>query len=139
MGPMMTDMPMHYAGSGFPWGLLILAGIAYFLWSKGVFEGRRFGNGGRWGGPGGGSGGGYSPGAGYSPAQPVETANYGSGQGSAPAYGDPRAMFEEWHRQAHLSGVEHGHPAAPQAPAANAAPATESAREAQKPEAGTQI
>ena len=53
MGPMMTDMPMHYAGGGFPWGLLIVAGILYFLWTKGVFNGRGFGNGGRWGGPGG--------------------------------------------------------------------------------------
>jgi hypothetical protein len=125
MGPMMTDMPMHYAGSGFPWGLLILAGIGYFLWSKGVFDGRRFGNGGRWGGPGGPggpSGYGPGPGAGYSPAQPVENAGYGAGQGS---YGDQRAAFEEWHRQAHASGAEHGHHAAPSAPAAENAPGGE--------------
>ena len=48
MDLMLTDMPMHYAGGGFPWGLLIIGGIGYFLWSKGVFDGRgRFGNGGR--------------------------------------------------------------------------------------------
>ena len=51
MDLMLTDMPMHYAGGGFPWGLLIIGGIVYFLWTKGVFDGRgRFGNGGRFGG-----------------------------------------------------------------------------------------
>ena len=49
-----------YAGGGFPWGLLIIGGIVYFLWTKGVFDGRgRFSNGGRFGG--------FS--AGYGPAQ----------------------------------------------------------------------
>src|ERR671912_170520 len=57
---MLSDMPMYYAGGGFPWGLLIIGGIVYFLWTKGVFDGRgRFGNGGRFGGFG----------AGYGPAQ----------------------------------------------------------------------
>jgi len=98
MDPMLTDMPMHYAGGGFPWGLLIIGGIIYFLWSKGIFEGRgRFGNGGRFGGSG----------TGYGSAQGPEASGYGpgagAGQGSTPGFSGPRAMFEEWHRQAHES------------------------------------
>ena len=123
MDPMLTDMPMHYAGGGFPWGLLIIGGIVYFLWSKGVFDGRgRFGNGGRFG-PGG-----Y--GAGYGPEQGSEGPGYGSGpsagQGSTPGFGGPRAMFEEWHRQAHeTSGTpSHTHSEAPSAPPASATPPT---------------
>src|SRR5215211_82663 len=104
MDPMLTDMPMHYAGGGFPWGLLIIGGIIYFLWSKGVFDGRgRFGNGGRFGG---------SYGAGYGPAQGPEGSSYGpgagAGQGSTPGFSGPRAMFDDWHRQAHeMSGTPH--------------------------------
>jgi hypothetical protein len=125
MGQMLTDAPMHYAGGGFPWGLLILGGIVYFLWSKGVFDGRgRFGNGGRFGG-------GY--GAGFGPAQEPEGSGYGpgtgAGQGSTPGFSGPRAMFEEWHRQAHeTSGTPpHGeaHSAPSAAPASPAAAATE--------------
>lgn len=143
MGPMLTDMPMHYAGGGFPWGLLIVGGILYFLWTKGVFSGRGFNNGGRWGGPGGPGGpGGYGPGpgGGYAPAQPVENAGYGAGQGSygvgQSGFGDQRAAFEEWHRQAHASGVEHGHHAAPAAPSA---PAAENAPEGERPQTGTSV
>jgi hypothetical protein len=117
---MLTEMPMHYAGGGFPWGLLIIGGIVYFLWTKGVFDGRgRFGNRGRFGG-------GY--GAGYGPAQGPEGSGYGPGagpgQGSTPGFGGPRAMFEEWHRQAHESaGTSHETQAqAPAAPSAPAAP-----------------
>jgi hypothetical protein len=128
MEPMLTDMPMHYAGGGFPWGLLIIGGILYFLWSKGVFDGRgRFGNGGRFGG-------GY--GAGYGPAQGPEGAGYGSGagagQGSTPGFGGPRAMFDDWHRQAHeASGTSHETQAqAPAAPAAPAAPQAAAGTEA---------
>src|ERR671917_520430 len=100
MDLMLTDAPMYQAGGGFPWGLLILGGIVYFLWSKGGFDGRgRFGNGGRFGG----GGGGY--GAGYGPAQGPGDSGYGfdagTGQGSTPGFSGPRAMFEEWHRQAH--------------------------------------
>ena len=133
---MLTEMPMYYAGGGFPWGLLIVAGIIYFLWNKGVFDGRKFGNGSRWGGPGGPGGYGPGPGAGYSPAQPVENAGYGAGQGS---YGDQRAAFEEWHRQAHASGVEHGHHVAPSAPSAPAAPAGENAPGTDRPQSGTSV
>jgi hypothetical protein len=117
MDPMLTDMPMHYAGGGFPWGLLIIGGIVYFLWSKGVFDGRgRFGNGGRFGGYG----------AGYGPAQGPEGSGYGpsadAGQGSTPGFSGPRAMFEEWHRQAHeTSGApSHTHSEPPSAPPASA-------------------
>src|SRR5829696_7301212 len=119
MDQMLTDMPMHYAGGGFPWGLLIIGGIVYFLWTKGVFDGRgRFGNGGRFGG------GGY--GAGYGPAQGPEGSGYGpsagAGQGTTPGFSGPRAMFEDWHRQAHeASGTSHETGA--QAPAASVPPA----------------
>ena len=122
MDQMLTDMPMHYAGGGFPWGLLIIGGIIYFLWTKGVFDGRgRFGNGGRFGG------GGY--GAGYGPAQGSEGSGYGpgagAGQGSTPGFSGPRAMFDDWHRQAHeTSGTQpqsHDQAQAPAAPPATAA------------------
>ena len=123
---MLSDMPMYYAGGGFPWGLLIIGGIVYFLWSKGVFDGRgRFGNGGRFGG------GGY--GAGYGPAQgpegPVYGPGTGAGQGSTPGFSGPRGMFEEWHRQAHENAGTQSHdqtqaPAAPPADAANEATAS---------------
>jgi hypothetical protein len=116
MDLMLTDMPMHYAGGGFPWGLLIIGGIVYFLWSKGVFDGRgRFGNGGRFGG--------YS--SGYGPAQGPEGSGYGpgTGQGSTPGFGGPQAMFEEWHRQAHEASGTQAH-AQEQAQAPAAPPAT---------------
>ena len=117
MDQMLTDMPMHYAGGGFPWGLLIIGGIVYFLWSKGVFDGRRrFGNGGRFGG------GGY--GAGYGPAQGPEGSGYGpgagTGQGNTPGFGGPRAMFDDWHRQAHEAPRTQPHDRG-QAPAASPA------------------
>ena len=126
MDLMLTDMPMHYAGGGFPWGLLIIGGIVYFLWSKGVFDGRgRFGNGGRFGGGG----------TGYGPAQGPEGSGYGPGagapQGSTPGFSGPRAMFDDWHRQAHETAgtppqAQAQAPAAPPAsPAAPAAAATE--------------
>jgi hypothetical protein len=134
---MLTDMPMHYARSGFPWGLLIVAGIIYFLWSKGVFDGRgRWGSGGRWGGPGGpgGPGGfGPAPGGGYAPAPPVEQTGYGAGQGG---YDAQRAMFEEWRRQAHAAGAEHGRHVTSPAPSA---PAAESAPEGEQPQSGTAV
>jgi hypothetical protein len=117
MDPMLTDMPMHYAGGGFPWGLLIIGGIVYFLWSKGVFDGRgRFGNGGRFGGYGAGYGSAQRPeGSGYGPSAGAE-------QGSTPGFSGPRAMFEEWHRQAHeASGTPH-HSEAPSTPPASATP-----------------
>ena len=116
MDLMLTEMPMHYAGGGFPWGLLIVGGIIYFLWSKGVFDGRgRFGNGGRFGGYG----------AGYGPAQGPGGSGYGpgAGQGGAPGFGGPRAMFDDWHRQAHeAAGTQaQGQAQAPAAPHAGGA------------------
>ncbi len=122
MDLMLTDMPMHYAGGGFPWGLLIIGGIVYFLWTKGVFDGRgRFGNGGRFG-------------AGYGPEQGPEGSGYGpgagAGQGTTPGFSGPRAMFEEWHRQAHETTgtqpqAQAQTPAAPPAPPVAPAAATE--------------
>jgi hypothetical protein len=116
MDLMLTDMPMHYAGGGFPWGLLIIGGIVYFLWTKGVFDGRgRFGNGGRFGG------GGY--GAGYGPGQGSEGSGFGpgtgAGQGSTFGFSGPRAMFDDWHREAHET-----HGTSPRAQAPTAPPAT---------------
>jgi hypothetical protein len=35
----LVEMPMYYAGGGFPWGLLIIGGILFFLWQKGMFGG----------------------------------------------------------------------------------------------------
>jgi hypothetical protein len=67
---------MHeYDGPHFPWGLLIIGGIAYIAWRKGVFD--------RFSGPGGGSG-----------------ANMGFG---GPAIRSPRQIFDEWHREAHAA------------------------------------
>ena len=130
MDLMLTDMPMHYAGGGFPWGLLILGGIVYFLWSKGVFDGRRrSGNGGRFGG-------GY--GASYSPPPGPEGSGYGpgpsAGQGSTPDFGGPRSMFDEWHRQAHETAGTPPHTAAPAAPPAP--PASPAAAATETPAAG---
>jgi hypothetical protein len=118
MDLMLTDTPVYSAGGGFPWGLLILAGIVYFLWTKGVFDGRgRFGNGGRFGG-------GY--GAEYGSAQGPEGSGYGpgagAGQGSTPGFTGPRAMFEEWHRQAHEASGTPPHAEANPAPSAPANP-----------------
>jgi hypothetical protein len=131
MDLMLTDAPMHHAGGGFPWGLLIIGGIVYLLWTKGVFDGRgRFGNGGR--------GGGY--GAGYGPAQGPEGAGYGpgagAGQGSTPGFGGPRAMFEEWHRQAHEMSGTPSHDQAQESaasPAPPAAPASTASTETPAP------
>lgn len=64
----LAEVPVYYAGGGFPWGLLIIGLIVYFLWRNGVFDGRgRFGNGPRYGG-------GY--GEGYHPAQSPETLGF---------------------------------------------------------------
>ena len=131
MDLMLTDAPMYYAGGGFPWGLLILGGIVYFLWSKGVFDGRgRSANGGRFGG--GGSGAGYGP-----PLGP-EGAGYGSGAGAgqenSPGFGGPRAMFEEWHRQAHETAGTPAHTATPAAPPAP--PTSPAAAATETPAAG---
>jgi hypothetical protein len=117
MDLMLTDMPMHYAGGGFPWGLLIIGGIVYFLWSKGVFDGRgRFGNGGRYGGFGAGYGSAQGPeGSGYGPSA-------GAGQGSTPGFSGPRSMFEEWHRQSHETSGTPTHSEAPSAPPASSTP-----------------
>ena len=122
----LTDMPMQYAGGGFPWGLLIIGGIVYFLWTKGVFDGRgRFGNGGRFGG-------GY--GAGYGSVQRPEGSGYGPGAGAGAGSGSdfsrPRAMFDDWHRQAHETSETQPHTQAPAPSAMPPAPPTAAAPEA---------
>lgn len=127
---MLTHEPMMYAGGGFPWGLLIIGGILYLCWRNGMFDrGGRPGFGPRNGGHGSGYGPGYPP-APMSPAGPE--------QGGEQHFGGPRAMFEEWHRQAHEAAShpaqqnaapaaqQYGAPPAPPAPAApqaNDAPA----------------
>lgn len=110
---------MYTAGGGFPWGLLIIAGIVYFLWSKGVFDGRRrFGNGHHYGG-------GY--GSGYSPAQMPETPR--AEQGGDAVFRGPRAVFDEWHQQAHETSGMPPHTQAPAAPTAPPAPPAAAAPE----------
>src|SRR5919112_6835510 len=90
MDQTLTDMPMHYAGGGFPWGLLIIGGILYFVWRSGMFGGPgRHGNGQRFGGYG----------SGYGPGQASQ--DPGFGQGNDAGFRGPRAMFDDWHRQAH--------------------------------------
>lgn len=85
-----ANMRGYRGGNHFPWGLVIVGGIAYIAYRKGAFD--------RFGGPGGlfGGGGRYvqgygeGPGGGYPPARPE-----GSG------FRGPRAFFDDWHRQAH--------------------------------------
>jgi hypothetical protein len=69
------ESELSYEGPHFPWGLLIVGGIAYVAWRKGVFD--------RFSGPGGGSG-----------------SNMGFG---GPAIRGPRQIFDEWHREAHAA------------------------------------
>src|ERR1044072_4154911 len=88
----------NYNGPHFPWGLLIIGGIAFIAWRKGAFD--------RFGGPGGpfGSFTGDRGDQQYAPA-------------SAPVSRGPRAYFDEWHRQAHPAQRNVAPvPAAPQAP-----------------------
>lgn len=106
---MLTEMPLYAAGGGFPWGLLIIGGIIFFLWQKGMIGGP-----GRYGGP---RHDGY--GNGYPPAPMPPTP--GQGQGPAgPSFRGPREYFDEWHRQAHdaqtIPATPAEQPAAPQAP-----------------------
>jgi hypothetical protein len=116
---MLTDMPITTAGGGFPWGLLIIGLILYFLWQKGVFDGR--GRHGRWH-----DGGGYGPGngLGYGPPRGPEGPVPGPGQGSDFGLRGPRDLFEDWHRQAHESESAQAQPQQPAAPVTQAAPAT---------------
>jgi hypothetical protein len=109
---MLTSMPIVTAGGGFPWGLLIIGLILYFLWQKGVFDGR--GRHGRWH-----DGGGYGPG--YGPPRGPE----GPGQGSDFGLRGPRDFFDEWHRQAHAAESTQAQAQQPAAPVTPAAPATQ--------------
>lgn len=123
---MLTHEPMMYAGGGFPWGLLIIGGILYFLWHKGVIGGPGRGN---WQRHNGGYNGGYYPAQMPGPGGPPPAAGQGQypEQQAQSQFGGPRAFFEEWHRQAHEAEntPAHGHQAqsfTPPAPAASADP-----------------
>ena len=116
---MLSDMPMYYAGGGFPWGLLIIGGILYFVWRSGMFGGpSRPGNGQRYGGYG----------SGYGPGQAPQEA--GPEQGGDPGFRGPRAVFDDWHRQAHeATGTPQTQAQAPAAPPEPAAPPAAAATE----------
>lgn len=110
----------YRGGPDFPWGLLIVGGIGYIAWRKGAFD--------RFGGP----GGPFGPGRGNG-ERGVQ--RYGAGYGYAPAQGQqqqpqqwgmfrgPRAMFDDWHREAHQTAApqHHAPPAPPTPPAAHPA------------------
>lgn len=119
---MLTDAPVYYAGGGFPWGLLIIGGIVYFLWQKGVFGGpgrHGHGHGPQYGGPG--------PGV-YPPATPnAPGASFGPG---GPGFRGPREHFAEWHREAHAADAT-----PPQAPAPSPAAPTTAASSTVEPAA----
>lgn len=95
----------YRGGPDFPWELLILGGIGFVAWRKGAFD--------RLGGPGGPFG---PSGNGERGVQ-----RYGdAGQGGLPVFRGPRAVFEQWHREAHAA--ERARYAATAAPAAPAPP-----------------
>ena len=109
----------YHGGPHFPWGLLILGGIAYVAWRKGAFDrfggpGGPFGGGGRYVGSGG-----PGPEGGYTPPQGPES--HGPGPGFGPGFRGPRAFFDDWHRQAH-EAERAQRPAPPTPPAPPAAP-----------------
>jgi hypothetical protein len=108
---MLAEVPVFYAGGGFPWGLLIVGLIVYFLWRNGMFDGRgRFGHGPRHGG--------YD--GGYFPAQTPGTPEAGQ---SGPVFRNPREEFEAWHREAHAqSGAPTHAPVVPPTPPTPPAP-----------------
>jgi hypothetical protein len=125
---MLTEMPLYTAGGGgFPWGLLIIGGIIYFLWHKGMIGGP-----GRFGGPrhGGYGQGGYGNGYPPAPMPPAPGQGQGQGQGQGPAgpgFRGPREYFDEWHRQAHeheAASAPAEAPSAPQPPQTTTEPPT---------------
>lgn len=106
---------MHYAGGGFPWGLLIIGGILYFFWKKGAFE--RHNRGAFGPGPGGSfppatmqASQGPDPRAFMNPEQRAQweqqQAQWAQAQGQG--FRGPRGFFDDWHRQAHDSAAQHG-------------------------------
>lgn len=77
----------YRGGPDFPWGLVIVGGIAFVAYRKGAFD--------RFTGP----GGAFGPGAGGYGVQ-----RYGGGGNvppAGPAFRGPRSFFDDWHRQAH--------------------------------------
>ncbi|MCD6029150.1 MAG: hypothetical protein K0S78_1324 [Thermomicrobiales bacterium] len=96
----------YRGGPDFPWEVLILGGIGYVAWRKGAFD--------RLSGPGG-------P---FGPGGNVERGvqRYGdAGQGAGMVFRGPRALFEDWHREAHEA--ERARYAAPPAPRPTSPPA----------------
>jgi hypothetical protein len=101
----------YRGGPHFPWGLVIVGGIAYIAYRKGAFD--------RFTGP----GGAFGPGTGDYGVQ-----RYGGGSDvpppAGPAFRGPRAFFDDWHRQAHeAEQARQTQPAAQTAYAGQAAPA----------------
>ena len=106
---LLASTPMYHAGGGFPWGLLIIGVILYFLWRNGFFDGfGRRGDGSQYGG--------FGPG--FGPGRPAQD------QGAEHGFRGPRAAFDEWHRQAHeADAAQPSAPAtAPGTPPTDAAP-----------------
>jgi hypothetical protein len=98
--------PVMEAG-GFPWGLLIIAGLVYLIWSKN--SGRPWGRG----------------------------FDNSRGFGNSQMHSGPQALFDQWHREAHQAAqpqtaqpqaaqpqASQPYAAQPQAPAAPAAAPT---------------
>ncbi|MFN8590325.1 MAG: hypothetical protein U0031_02605 [Thermomicrobiales bacterium] len=127
---MMTHMPVYYAGGGFPWGLLILGGIVYVLWHKGIIGGPgRHNYGPRYGGYGQGN---YPPAPPMPPEPPAAPGAPGSGFGpgagfgpGGPGFRGPREFFDEWHREAHAAEAARAQTQAQAAPPAAPMPAAD--------------
>lgn len=100
---------IYRGGPHFPWGLVILGGIGYVAWRKGAFD-RFSGPGGPFGGGGNGQRGIRRYDAGNGSAHMTGAPAAGSGFGAA--FRGPRAVFDEWHRQAHETAWDHARQAA---------------------------
>jgi hypothetical protein len=96
-----------HGGPDFPWGLLILGGLGYVAYRKGFFD--------RFGGP----DGPFGPGRGNRGRGIQRYDAQTPGQGFAPGFRGPRAVFDDWHRQAHEADrAQYAAPPAPPAPPA---------------------
>jgi hypothetical protein len=108
----------YRGGPDFPWGLLIIGGLAYVAWRKGAFD--RFG------------GGSFGPaqGNGGRAVQPYGAPPSGHGY---VGFRGPRGIFEEWHREAHEANRARA--AAPPPPPSPAPPTTPNGDQTARPEA----